>query len=107
MGHQPLQESSSTGSNYAQINKALAQLNNEQQVKVFRTPDGNVTIGKIADSEYGLSFSDGEITFLKITKEGMVINDGTTTFLTLNKDGLLVNDGTNDRILIGKDEGGF
>lgn len=91
-GLRPLHTKNSLGQNFAQVNDMMRKVNNEQRVKVFYGDNGRpaVTIGKLANGEYGLSFGDG-----------------TTTFLTITKDGLVLNDGTNDRILIGKDEGGF
>lgn len=76
----------------SQINRNFQELDREAVTKVFYGPNHKpaVTIGRIGDESYGISFSDG-----------------TTTFLTLTKDGIILNDGTNDRILIGKDEGGF
>ncbi len=44
---------------------------------------------------------------VQLTSSGLVITDGIITFISITKDGLIMNDGTNDRVLIGKDPGGF
>lgn len=92
MAFRPISSKNSYGQNLGQVNDMVRQLNKEQQTKTFNGTNGEpaVIIGKLGTGEYGLSFSDGETTFLTITKDGIVLNDGTT-----------------DRVLIGKDEGGF
>lgn len=87
----PLNPSTSQAAAFAQINKNFAELDREAVTKKFKDGDGNEFIqGKLPDGEFGFSFSDGTVTFLKVTKNGLVLNDG-----------------TNDRILIGKSTGGF
>ncbi len=92
MSLRPLNSQNSLPQNLGQINDMVRQLNHESQTKTFNGANGKpaVTIGKLASGDYGLSFSDGTITFLTITQDGIILNDGTT-----------------DRILIGKDVGGF
>lgn len=75
-----------------QLNEWGRLISNEQIVKIIKSDltTESIKIGKLSEGSYGLSFSDGDVTLLTITK-----------------DGLLLSDGTNDRMIIGKDEDGF
>lgn len=73
------------------VNANFAQLDSEAVAKQFKDGNNNsMLIGVLSDGTYGIEFSDGSVTFLKITKDGIVLNDG-----------------TNDRLLLGKQEDGF
>lgn len=64
-GFQPLQDTSSGSMNLAQINKMLAQLNHEQQIKVFKGAGGYNAIieGRLPnDLGYGFQFNDSSET---------------------------------------------
>lgn len=75
-----------------QLNEWGRLISNESITRIIRSDLSTeaIKIGSLGDDGFGIGFSDGD-----------------TTFLTITKDGLVMNDGTNDRILIGKDEGGF
>lgn len=76
----------------AQVNEWARLISNEDRVKIIKSDQTTeaIRIGELEDGSHGLSFSDGDTTFLTITKDGLILNDGVT-----------------DRILIGKDVGGF
>ena len=58
-----------------------------------------IGISKLADTENDYA--------VEMNESGFSISDGTITFISITKDGILLNDGVTDRILLGKDEGGF
>lgn len=83
--------SGSSAAERAQVNKNFAALDREAVTKEFKDASGNsLVMGKLSDDRFGIEFSDGTVTFLSITKDGLVLNDG-----------------TNDRLLLGKQENGF
>lgn len=108
----PLNPSTSQAAAFAQINKNFAELDREAVTKKFKDGDGNdLLIGKTGDQTFGMKMSTEDSTIevgkLSSGEYGFSFSDGTVTFLKMTKDGLVLNDGTNDRILIGKSTGGF
>lgn len=88
---QPQNSGTSRANLIAQMNRNFAELDRESVTKQYKDKDNNsMVLGALPDGEFGIEFSDGTVTFLRITKDGIVLNDG-----------------TNDRLLLGKQEDGF
>lgn len=75
-----------------QLNEWGRRISNEEITRVIKSDQTTeaMKIGALGDNKFGISFSDGDVTLLTITKDGLVMNDG-----------------TNNRLLIGVDENGF
>lgn len=74
-------------------------------------PNGSAPVVSISGTNLSAPISNVKIPIvlgkLESGNYGIAISDGSITFITITKDGILMNDGVTDRILIGKQDGGF